>query len=174
MSYNKEDRWQLSWLPLVVKRRVIHEFHELDARLDFSLWNALGVVPDHEIASAAGVSPMHVSRMRFAVGVPFVRVERGNRSNADIKHEHGLQTTWGLSAWPGTTEEPRRRNCTTCAHWGPEKDPDYDECLLAGDELLQAHAWFTAVGGRDGTPPHENSTGCPHWQPVIDWKRHEY
>ena len=120
MSHS-EDRWQLSWLPLPLKKSVLKSFHDIDRQTSIDLYISLGTVPDHELAAVLGVDSMTVTRLRQAF----------------------------------------------------EDDPDYDECRLAGDELLQANAWYIAAGGFEGNPPHSHTTGCPHWDRTIDWSIHD-
>ena len=153
-----EDRWQLSWLPIKLKWAVISTFHQLDGAVDGGLWHALGVTPDHVLARDCAAPAMQVTRVRRACGVEPMVLEQ---VDAPAHPELGTGPDY---PWPSEMYTPPRRTCTSCAHWGPDGDPDYDECCLAGDELLQAMSWYRHVGGLDGEPPHPYTTGCPWWR----------
>ena len=69
MSHS-EDRWQLSWLPLPLKKSVLKSFHDIDRQTSIDLYISLGTVPDHELAAVLGVDSMTVTRLRQAFGIP--------------------------------------------------------------------------------------------------------
>ena len=167
MSHS-EDRWQLSWLPLPLKKSVLKSFHDIDRQTSIDLYISLGTVPDHELAAVLGVDSMTVTRLRQAFGIPVLLTSY-------IPIEIGPDAHVGPTEmpWPWEMPTPPRRTCVSCSNWGPEDDPDYDECRLAGDELLQANAWYIAAGGFEGNPPHSHTTGCPHWDRTIDWSIHD-
>mgnify|MGYP003645181662 CR=1 FL=1 len=155
-----DDRWQMGWLPVALKNEVLGLFHDLDARTSIDLYSALGATPDHTLAFMLGVSTMDVLRLRLSLGISL------SSSSGDVVALFGESGPTEIP-WPPDAPSPARRTCRSCSHWGLDQDPDYDECRLSGDELLQANSWFVLAGGREGNPPQAQTTGCPHWSQAL-------
>ena len=162
-----DDRWQLAWLPTYNKWAVMETFHRLANTLDFPLYDALGNESDHALAARLNIPSIAVSRLRIALGVQPCHLSTTEQQNLGSHHNIAAHTSkltsTSHSPWPPETKHPPRRNCHHCQHWGTENDPDYDECRLAGHQLLQANEWFQYAGGKEGNPPHKTTTGCPQW-----------